>query len=117
MLWGQLQMAGEVDYDRFWRMPIGEDYGPQIYSSNADLCNVRNCYGYWLLSQLFQTGGRIAGSCTAALFLKAFVDGFGIKDRASPAVHWAHLDIAGAMDVGTCIRFSKSKPTHLNVGS
>jgi hypothetical protein len=29
-----------VEHDRFWRMPIDEDYGPQIYSSNADLQNV-----------------------------------------------------------------------------
>lgn len=40
-LWEQLRVAGEAEYDRFWRMPLDEDYGPQIYSSNADLCNVR----------------------------------------------------------------------------
>ena len=40
-LWDELQLAGEVEYDRFWRMPLDEDFGPQIYSSNADLCNVR----------------------------------------------------------------------------
>ena len=39
-LWKQLNAAGEIEYDRFWRMPLDEDYGPQIYSSNADLCNV-----------------------------------------------------------------------------
>lgn len=30
-------------------MPIDEDYGPQIYSSNADLCNVRRGMTYILL--------------------------------------------------------------------
>ena len=40
-LWNELHAAGEVEYDRFWRMPLDEEYGPQIYSSNADLCNVR----------------------------------------------------------------------------
>ena len=40
-LWNELHAAGEVEYDRFWRMPLDEDYGPQIYSSNADLQNVR----------------------------------------------------------------------------
>lgn len=35
-------MAGEAEYDRFWRMPLDEEFGPQINSSNADLCNVRS---------------------------------------------------------------------------
>ena len=39
-LWEELRVAGETEYDRFWRMPLDEDYGPQIHSSNADLCNV-----------------------------------------------------------------------------
>ncbi|KAG6380599.1 cytosol aminopeptidase family [Boletus reticuloceps] len=83
-LWQKLHAAGESEYDRFWRMPLDEDYGPQIHSSNADLCN---------------TGGRSAGSCTAALFLKAFVDGIEPKEgEDQPSVQWAHLDIAGAME-------------------
>ncbi|KAH7911619.1 cytosol aminopeptidase family, catalytic domain-containing protein [Hygrophoropsis aurantiaca] len=82
-LWEQLHVAGEYEYDRFWRMPLDEDYGPQIYSSNADLCN---------------TGGKPGGSCTAALFLKAFVDGIESKDGKEPAVRWAHVDIAGTME-------------------
>jgi Cytosol aminopeptidase family, catalytic domain len=40
-LWEELHVAGETEYDRFWRMPLDQDFGPQIYSSNADLCNVR----------------------------------------------------------------------------
>ena len=45
-------------------------------------------------------GGKGGGSCTAALFLKAFVDGIEPKEgEAQPAVQWAHLDIAGAMEV------------------
>ncbi|KAG9309122.1 leucine aminopeptidase [Chiua virens] len=83
-LWQKLHAAGEVEYDRFWRMPLDEDYGPQIHSSNADLCN---------------TGGKPGGSCTAALFLKAFVDGIEPKEgEEQPAVQWAHLDIAGSME-------------------
>ncbi|KAG7100151.1 hypothetical protein E1B28_001930 [Marasmius oreades] len=80
-LWQNLQEAGAHEYDRFWRMPLDEDYGPQIYSSNADLCN---------------TGGRPAGSCTAALFLKNFVPGL---ETDEPTIKWAHIDIAGAMGV------------------
>ncbi|EMD41206.1 hypothetical protein CERSUDRAFT_78882 [Gelatoporia subvermispora B] len=79
-LWDELDAAGKVEFDRFWRMPLEEDYGPQIYSSNADLCN---------------TGGKPAGCCTAALFLKSFVAGV---EGEMPAVRWAHVDIAGTME-------------------
>ncbi|TFY74906.1 hypothetical protein EWM64_g9107 [Hericium alpestre] len=40
-LWDELHAAGEHEYDRFWRMPLDDDYSPQISGSNADLCNVR----------------------------------------------------------------------------
>jgi len=56
--------------DRVWPMPTFEEYGEQIKSDIADLMN---------------TGGRAAGSITAAMFLKEFA-GNG---------PWAHLDIAG----------------------
>jgi leucyl aminopeptidase len=56
--------------DRVWPMPTFEEYGDQIKSEIADLMN---------------TGGRPAGSVTAALFLKEFAGG----------LPWAHLDIAG----------------------
>nr|GAT48665.1 leucine aminopeptidase [Mycena chlorophos] len=46
-LWEQLYVAGEHEYDRLWRMPLDDDYAPQISGS----------------------------SCTAALFLKSFVHG------------------------------------------
>ncbi|EIW87422.1 leucine aminopeptidase [Coniophora puteana RWD-64-598 SS2] len=79
-LWKQLYEAGETEYDRFWRMPLDEEYGPQIHSSNADLCNY---------------GGKPAGACTAALFLKSHVKGI---EGDEPSVRWAHIDIAGTME-------------------
>ncbi|KAF9557931.1 leucine aminopeptidase [Agrocybe pediades] len=83
-LWDQIHQAGEIEHDRFWRMPLDEEYGPQIYSSNADLQN---------------TGGRPAGSATAALFLKAFAEGIEPKDgEPEPNMKWAHVDIAGSME-------------------
>lgn len=46
-----------------------------------------------------QTGGRPAGSCTAALFLKPFAEGCEPKDgEDEAAMKWAHLDIAGSME-------------------
>ncbi|KAF5348443.1 hypothetical protein D9757_012785 [Collybiopsis confluens] len=73
-LWERLNVAGEHEFDRFWRMPLNEDYGT---------CS---------------SGGRPAGSATAALFLKAFAHGIETEDgsNAATAMKWAHLDIAGA---------------------
>jgi leucyl aminopeptidase len=56
--------------DRVWPMPLFDEYRDQIKSDIADIMN---------------TGGRPAGSITAAMFLKEFTDD----------VPWAHLDIAG----------------------
>jgi leucyl aminopeptidase len=56
--------------DRAWPMPLYEEYTEQLRSEIADMTN---------------TGGRPAGACTAAMFLKEFAGG----------VPWAHLDIAG----------------------
>ena len=56
--------------DRCWPMPLYDEYGEQLRSEIADLVN---------------SGGRPAGACTAAVFLKEFAGG----------LPWAHLDIAG----------------------
>src|SRR3954468_21472472 len=56
--------------DRVWPLPLFDEYKDQIRSDIADLLN---------------TGGRPAGSITAALFLKEFSGG----------LPWVHLDIAG----------------------
>lgn len=57
-------------------------------TSSMDLCN---------------TGGRLAGSCTAAIFLKRFVDGLIVdgldNEQQDGLVRWAHIDIAGTMDL------------------
>lgn len=48
----------------------------------------------------FQIGGKPGGSCTAALFLKKFVKGVEPSEETSePEVRWAHIDIAGTMEV------------------
>ena len=56
--------------DRCWPMPLFDEYTEQLKSEIADITN---------------TGGRPAGACTAAIFLKEFTGG----------LPWAHLDIAG----------------------
>ncbi|KQV64005.1 leucyl aminopeptidase [Rhizobium sp. Root1220] len=66
----QLTTAGLATREKLWRMPLGKEYDKMIDSKFADMKN---------------TGGRHAGSITAAHFLKRFV-------QETP---WAHLDIAG----------------------
>ena len=85
-LWQQLKAAAEAEHDLHWRMPLTDSYLPQISKTNADLVN---------------TGGRPAGSCTAAIFLKQFVNGLEDRtkgDAGAPSVRYAHVDIAGSME-------------------
>jgi len=56
--------------EKFWRMPLDEDYKESIRSNIADIMN---------------TGGRWGGAVTAAMFLKEFAED----------TPWMHLDIAG----------------------
>src|SRR5688500_13762267 len=65
-----VRRTGLAAGDRCWPMPLYEEYADQLRSEIADLLN---------------TGGRPAGACTAAMFLKEFAGG----------LPWAHLDIAG----------------------
>jgi len=67
----QIEAASKASGEKFWRMPLEEVYWDNMKSVVADFKN---------------TGSREAGSITAALFLKQFVE----KTTA-----WAHLDIAG----------------------
>jgi leucyl aminopeptidase len=67
-----LLKAADVAGERFWRMPIVEDYRADLDSPVADLKNIGGKFG--------------GGSITAALFLREFVAGR----------RWAHLDIASA---------------------
>lgn len=63
--------SAEAEAEGAWRMPLGEGYAKLMESRLADVKN---------------SGGRAAGSITAAEFLKRFVQ---------DGVPWIHLDIAG----------------------
>ena len=67
---GQVADAAATAGEKAWRLPMFKEYGDQIKGSVAEIKN---------------TGGRNAGSITAAKFIEAFVDD----------VPWVHLDIAG----------------------
>ena len=56
--------------EKFWRLPLGEEYSEQIKSDIGDIKN---------------TGGRWGGASTAAEFLHVFAED----------TPWIHLDIAG----------------------
>jgi len=62
--------ALETSGEKFWRLPLGEEYAEQIKSDIGDIKN---------------TGGRHGGAITAAEFLKVFAED----------TPWIHLDIAG----------------------
>jgi leucyl aminopeptidase len=59
----------ETSGERFWRLPLEDEYRDQIRSDIADIKN---------------TGGRYGGAITAAMFLKEFAED----------TPWIHLDIA-----------------------
>ena len=63
--------AGEITYERCWKLPLPEDYNEELKSDVADMRNTGK--------------SRMGGAITAALFLKTFIED----------VKWAHIDIAG----------------------
>lgn len=66
----ELTAAGQRAHERVWELPLWDEYRDLIKSEIADVKN---------------SGGRPAGTITAAWFLREFVDGYP----------WAHVDIAG----------------------
>jgi leucyl aminopeptidase len=84
--------AAKSTGERFWRLPSDGEYLNQMKSDIADLKNA---------------GGRAAGTCTAAAFLKEFVGD----------TPWIHLDIAATAyrDSGTA--WSAKGPTGIPVRS
>ncbi|MCK9486619.1 MAG: leucyl aminopeptidase [Dehalococcoidia bacterium] len=75
-LYAEVEKAAEAAGERIWQFPMDSEYGEQIKSDVADLKN---------------TGGRQAGSITAAKFLEAFAGD----------TPWVHLDIAGVMSASS----------------
>ena len=84
--------AGKRASEPGWPLPLWDEYREQIKSDVADLKN---------------TGGRPAGSITAALFLKEFADGYP----------WVHLDIAGTAYSESDLVVLPKGPTGVPVGT
>jgi leucyl aminopeptidase len=85
--------AGKRASEPGWELPLWDEYREQIKSDVADLKN---------------TGGRAAGSITAAWFLREFTD-----------YPWVHLDVAGTAysesDLGHLPKGPTGTPTGLFV--
>jgi leucyl aminopeptidase len=69
-LYDRFRRALEKGGEKFWRLPLDEEYREVIKSNIADMVN---------------SGGRYGGAVTAAMFLKEFAE----------ETPWLHLDIAG----------------------
>ncbi|HEY1975184.1 MAG TPA: leucyl aminopeptidase [Candidatus Baltobacteraceae bacterium] len=82
--------AAKSTGERYWQMPYYEEYSNQMKSDIADLKN---------------TGGRAAGTLTAAAFLRAFVED----------TPWLHLDVAGTAYVDTETAWQAKGPTGMPV--
>jgi leucyl aminopeptidase len=68
--YAKFDQALKISGEKFWRLPLGEEYAEMIKSEIGDIKN---------------TGGRWGGACTAAEFLHVFAE----------ETPWIHLDIAG----------------------
>ncbi len=78
--------AANASGERYWQMPLYEEYTTAVKSEIADLRN---------------SAGRAAGSLTAASFLKSFVGD----------TPWIHLDIAGTAYLDSESSFLAKGPT------
>ncbi|HET6275735.1 MAG TPA: leucyl aminopeptidase [Candidatus Cybelea sp.] len=82
----QFLAAAKPTGERYWQMPYYDDYTTQMKSDIADLKN---------------TGGRAAGTLTAAAFLREFVG----------TTPWVHLDIAGTAYLDNEFAWQAKGPT------
>ena len=84
--------AGKRASEPGWPLPLWDDFKPLIKSDVADIKN---------------SGGRPAGTITAALFLKEFAEGYP----------WVHMDIAGTAYSESDLVTLPAGPTGVPVGT
>ncbi len=85
-----VRQTAQAAGDRCWPMPIYDEYLEQMRSEIADLMN---------------SGGRAAGACTAAAFLREF----------AADLPWAHLDVAGTAWADEAKPYQPKGPTGIAV--
>lgn len=82
--------SGNEVGEKFWQLPLDDEYTKQIKSDIADIRNI---------------GGKKAGTITAAAFLKEFAE----------ETPWAHLDIAGTAWGDPATAYRSKGPTGIAV--
>lgn len=90
--WHRFESAMEQTGEKFWRLPLDEEYREMLNSKIADIKN---------------TGGRWGGASTAAMFLKEFVGD----------TPWVHLDIAGCAWIEDARPYIAAGPSGIGVPS
>ena len=89
---GKFSAGLETSGEKFWRMPLGEEYADLIKSDIGDIKN---------------TGGRYGGASTAAEFLRVFAE----------ETPWIHLDIAGTAWIDDARPYIAKGPSGVGVRS
>jgi len=90
--WAKFEAVLRTTGEKFWRMPLGDEYAELIKSDIGDIKN---------------TGGRYGGAITAAEFLHVFAED----------TPWIHLDIAGTAWVEETRPFVAKGPSGIAVRS
>ncbi len=90
--YAKFDAALAVSGEKFWRLPLGEEYADMIKSDIGDIKN---------------TGGRWGGAITAAEFLHHFAED----------TPWIHLDIAGVAWVEEARPYIAKGPSGIGVRS
>lgn len=90
--WKRFADAAEGAGEKFWQLPLDDEYRELLKSEIADIKN---------------TGGRYGGAITAAMFLKEFV-------AETP---WVHLDIAGCAWIEDKRAYIATGPSGIGVPS
>ena len=90
--YGRFNAALATSGEKFWRLPVGDEYAEMIKSEIGDIKN---------------TGGRWGGASTAAEFLRVFAED----------TPWVHLDIAGVAWVEDARPYIAKGPSGIAVSS
>ncbi len=90
--YAKFEAALAVSGEKFWRLPLGEEYAELIKSDIGDIKN---------------TGGRYGGAITAAEFLHTFAED----------TPWIHLDIAGTAWIEDSRPYIAKGPSGIGVRS
>ncbi len=88
----QWMAAAKQAGEKMWHMPLDDEYRDQLKTVYADIQNI---------------GGRWGGACSAAMFLKEFVDD----------TPWVHIDVAGTAWLDDAKPYLAKGPTGIPIGT